>query len=223
MSGLRFIAAMLALAAMATSSFSCRAQSPSPSGYSAPALYNLANSYARAGKPGLAVLNYERAGLLDPRDPDIIANLHYVRETSGLAQPPRSGFDRLARSASPQTFWWCGLAGLLILGSSALARQLYPAQRFKLGVAMGLGAVLIGLTSCNAVALWETVHEAVVITPATPARVSPVPMGEPQFVLREAETVQMRAAYEGYVLVRTRAGRVGWVSRANLAPVVPKS
>ena len=33
------------------------------------------NSYARAGKPGLAVLNYERAALLAPDDPDINANL----------------------------------------------------------------------------------------------------------------------------------------------------
>src|SRR5271154_658018 len=60
---------------------------PQP-GYSASALYNLANSFARAGKPGLAVLNYERARLLDPKDPDIEANLRHVREAS--AQPPDS-------------------------------------------------------------------------------------------------------------------------------------
>ena len=36
--------------------------------YSADGLYNLANSYARAGKPGLAVLYYERAALLAPDD-----------------------------------------------------------------------------------------------------------------------------------------------------------
>src|SRR6202161_2860169 len=51
----------------------------SPPRYSADGLYNLANSYARAGKPGLAVLNYERAALLAPDDPDINANLAYVR------------------------------------------------------------------------------------------------------------------------------------------------
>src|ERR1700688_1343375 len=58
-------------------------QAPAPEGYSAPALYNLANSFARAGKPGLAVLNYERARLLDPKDLDIEANLRHVREASG--------------------------------------------------------------------------------------------------------------------------------------------
>ena len=36
---------------------------PAP-GYSAAGLYNLANYYARQGKPGMAVLNYERAPAL---------------------------------------------------------------------------------------------------------------------------------------------------------------
>ena len=38
--------------------------SESTTGYSAAGLYNLGNSYARAGKPGMAILNYERASLL---------------------------------------------------------------------------------------------------------------------------------------------------------------
>jgi hypothetical protein len=45
-------------------------------------------------------------------------------------------------------------------------------------------------------------------------------MGETSFVLPEAETVKMTAQYEDFALVQTRAGRTGWVSRANLAPVV---
>jgi hypothetical protein len=46
-------------------------------------------------------------------------------------------------------------------------------------------------------------------------------MGDPLFVLPEAETVRINAVYEGFVLVQTRAGRTGWASSANVAPVVP--
>ena len=46
-------------------------------------------------------------------------------------------------------------------------------------------------------------------------------MGDPLFVLPEAETVKMTAEHEGFVLVQTRAGRTGWAARASLAPVVP--
>jgi len=41
-------------------------------------------------------------------------------------------------------------------------------------------------------------------------------------VLPEAETVRITAEHDDFVLVRTRAGRTGWVSRANLAAVVPR-
>src|SRR4051812_26061553 len=77
-----------------------------PTTYSADALYNLANSYARAGKPGLAVLNYERATLLAPNDPDIRANLDYVRATAQVPTDPPTRFTRFARAANPTAAAW---------------------------------------------------------------------------------------------------------------------
>src|ERR1700677_2919513 len=53
-------------------------------GYSSTALYNLANAYARDGKPGMAVVNYERARLLAPDDPVIEANLVLVRDRKSV-------------------------------------------------------------------------------------------------------------------------------------------
>src|SRR5882757_11401081 len=97
---------------------------PAQVGYSAAGLYNLANAYARQGKPGMAVLNYERASLLSPNDPDIDANLSYVRASSHLPAPPRSTFERLARIASPFAMFWLGVFGLVIVGACALAGQL---------------------------------------------------------------------------------------------------
>src|ERR1700684_4568746 len=67
-------------------------------GYSADGFYNLANSYARGGKPGLAVLSYERAALLAPDDPDINANLAYVRASAHVSMKPRNRFARLAQA-----------------------------------------------------------------------------------------------------------------------------
>jgi hypothetical protein len=61
-----------------------------------------------------------------------------------------------------------------------------------------------------------------VITHAAPVRVSPVTIEEPLFVLPEATIVSTSAQHDGFVLVRTSAGRAGWVPRSNLAPIVPK-
>src|SRR6202034_2373376 len=85
-------------------------------GYSAAALYNFANAFARAGKPGFAVLNYERARLLDPSDPDIDGNLKRVLVASGMPPETHTQFERMTAMAGTRTLAWLGVLGLLIAG-----------------------------------------------------------------------------------------------------------
>lgn len=208
---------IVALALLGSASRAAQA----PGGYSAAALYNLANAYARAGKPGLAVVNYERARLLDPNDPDIDSNLRRVREAAGLPPESRDGFERMARIASPHILAWVGVLGFLIAGVGALARRHYPEHRRKLLLTALVGISLLGVTVGSGVALWPIMHEAVVITKTAPVRVSPVPIEEPLFAVPEASIVRMGAEHDGFVLVQTKAGRTGWMQRASLAPIVP--
>jgi hypothetical protein len=195
---------------------------PSQPRYSADGLYNLANSYARAGKPGLAVLNYERAALLAPDDADINANLEYVRAFAHVPTAPRTRFARIAQVANPTLAAWIGVLGIALVGVGLLASKLAPRFQRLRGGGILLGVALIALTVSNAMLLWPRMHEAVVLINQTPARVSPVPMGDTAFVLREAETVTMTAEHEDFILIRTRGGLSGWVARANLGTVVPQ-
>ncbi len=199
-----------------------RAQEPADAGYSADHLYNLANSYARAGKPGMAVLNYERAALLAPEDADIQANLNYVRASLHLPAEASSRVSQVVRLASPTSIAWFGVFGIIILGASLLSAKF--SWRFRTlrsaGVVMGIAA--LGFTTCNAWVQWPKIHQAVVIVQETPIRVSPVPMGDELLQLKEAETVTVTAEHEDFVLVRTPAGRSGWAARADVADVVPR-
>jgi len=194
---------------------------PAKQHYSADGLYNLANSYARAGRPGLAVLNYERAALLAPGDPDINANLEFVRASARVPSEPHTRFDRVARAVNPALAAWLGLLGIALIGAGLLARK--RTTRFRsarVGVVL-LGVALVALTVSNAMLLWPRMRAAVILVNQTPARVTPVPMGDTAFVLPEAETVTMTAEHEDFVLIRTRGGLSGWVARANLGAVVP--
>jgi hypothetical protein len=170
----------------------------------------------------LAVLKYERARLLDPQDPDIDANLRHVREASGLAPDSRNAFDRMAGTLSPRILAWLGLLGFLLAGVGALARRAYPGHRRKLLLVTVVGMSLLGVTLANAFALWPIMNEAVVVTHTAPVRVSPVSIEEPLFVLPEATIVTVGAKHEGFVLVRIKGGRSGWMPSANLAPIVPR-
>jgi hypothetical protein len=195
---------------------------PTQPGYSAAGLYNLANSFARSGKPGLAVLNYERARLLAPNDPDIEANLRFVLESAHLPAKSRNGLERVATLMSPRAMAWLGALGILIAGACLLAGEFGSRFRWLRRMAMAAGLGLAGLTVCNAAVHWPTLHAGVVISGTAPVRVSPVPMGDALFVLPEAETVRIKAEHEGFILIETGTGRTGWVSSANLAAVVPR-
>jgi hypothetical protein len=195
---------------------------PAPAGYSPATLYNLANAYARAGKPGFAVLNYERAKLLDPNDPDIEANLNHVREAAGLPPESRNQFERMSGIVGPPMLAWLGVLGLLIAGTGVLRLRFYPGHRRKFAAAAFLGLSLLGLSIGYGVTLWPVVHEAVVVTHTAPVRVSPAIIEETLFVLPEASIVSTGAEHDGFVLVRTAAGRAGWVPSTNLAPILPQ-
>jgi hypothetical protein len=194
---------------------------PAPAGYSAADLYNLANSYARAGKPGMAVLNYERARLLAPNDPDVEANLQFVRSSAHLPAETHSTFDRVAGTASPFLLAWAGTAGLIVVGASVLAGRSSARHRRSRHAGILLGLCLMSLTVCNGIVLWPKLHAGVVIVAVTPVRVSPVPMGDALFTLAEGETVKLTAEHEGFTLIRARSGRSGWVPKANVAPIAP--
>jgi hypothetical protein len=196
---------------------------PSPPPYSADGLYNLANSYARAGKPGLAVLSYERAALLAPDDPDINANLAYVRASAHVSMKPRNRFARIAQAMTmkPTLVAWLGVMGIALVGIGLVARRVVSRFLWILDGAALLGLALIGLIASNAMLLWPRMHEAVILIDQTPVRVAPAPMGDAAFVLREAESVTITAEHEDFTLIRTDRGLSGWVARANLGAVVP--
>ncbi len=196
---------------------------PARAPYSADGFYNLANSYARAGKPGLAVLNYERAALLAPGDPDINANLAYVRAAAHVPVVPAGWFARLLLTTSPALAAWLGISGIVLVGSGLMAIRATSRFPWISRSAVALGVAQISLTACNALLLWPRMHEGVVLIDRTAVRAAPASMADTEFVLREAESVRMTGEYREFVLVRTIGGLSGWVARANIGAVVPRA
>jgi hypothetical protein len=193
------------------------------SGYSAAALFNQANTYARAGKTGMAILDYTRAQLLAPNDADIAANLHFVRETAGLPEATDNWFTRSLTYARPNSWAWLGSFGLVLAGVSMLLVRAQTQRRMAFTSLTVVGALLVATAICSAIITWPIVNDAVIIARDAPARTSPVLIAEPVFKLRDGETVTVRAEHKAFTLVQTSAGRSGWVARADLARVVPQS
>jgi hypothetical protein len=196
---------------------------PPRGGWSSAALYNAGNAYVRAGKPGLAVLNYERARLLAPYDPDVEANLNLVRRSLALPTEPGNRLTGAVGGVSPTMATWIGVAGWALVAAALLAGRWSAVHRWLRRTAVIAGAALMGFTAASGVALWPRLHEAIVIANAAPVRVSPAPLGDALFTLKEAEAVTTAGEHEGFVLVRSAAGRTGWVWHTDLVSVVPRS
>ena len=189
--------------------------------HSAAGLYDQANAAARAGKPGEAVLEYERAALLAPRDPDIRANLQQVRTQAGLATPG-NWLSRHARLANPNLMFWLATVGIALTGASLLARRLSKTQRKPLaGVALvGLVLALAGMT--DAIATAATLNEAVVME-ASSAVAAPIPAAETLFTVPQADVVRMIEDHGDFTLVRDGQNREGWLPRSMLRPIIPRA
>jgi hypothetical protein len=138
--------------------------------------YNLGNTYYRQGDLGRAILNFQRAAQLNPRDPDIRANLELARETADVpfTSTAPGPIDALARMTSRWLtlnetailalgIWF--LAGFLVLSISLLERG--NARRIlRYGAILALFIlVLIGLSLGSRIYTESTQNNGVVVAP----------------------------------------------------------
>jgi hypothetical protein len=195
------------------------------SNYSAAALYDLGNFYARTGRPALAVLNYERARIFAPSDPDIRANLRHVRESLGgsVGAPagPGGWWSQHDRWGNPNTVYWIGIAGLMLAGTSLLLRRPASRHRAVLGTGAAIGVAFMVLALGDAFATAPTLQESVAMF-ATPAGASPASDAEPLFTVPLADVVSVRDEHGGFDLIVDSQGREGWVASRDLQPVIPR-
>jgi tetratricopeptide (TPR) repeat protein len=191
-------------------------------GCSAPVLFNLGNSYYRTGQFGEAILNYERAQVLAPRDSSITANLRLAREKATVPAPALNEVERAARILTPNTLAWIGSIALMMICLGIGVGRFLP--RFSHSkVIVGVAAVTLLAVAASFAIRWPEFNRAIVITANATARIAPAGTAAESFELKAGEPVTIAKSYGQFVLARTSDGRSGWVARADLARVVPQS
>lgn len=193
----------------------------SQQGWSGPLLFNLANAQQRDGRPGQAILNYERAALLAPGDPDIAANLHLARQKAGVAEEPRSLFAGVTQLLPLNGCFCVAAVALFLLAVTLPLKQLRPGMRPALNWGNVPAAFALALAVMAIAIQWPDLHRAVVIVPETTAGVSPVTMAQPLFKLRAGEVVRLKQAHGAFALIENCAGHEGWVKASAVARVIP--
>ena len=201
-------------------------------GFSAPLCFDLANAEAKAGHPGLAILNYERARYLAPSDRDIDHNLQLARQQAGLKPNSLRWWQVMLRALTINQwlglvdFWLVLIAGAVI--GHLFVRRLAPgARRAVLGKVVK--TVLFVAIPCAlftgylALLAAPLRIEGVVVAKQAILRISPFDAADPIGTLPEGELVTVEQQHDNYFRIEARDGRYGWTTRATLEPVIAGS
>jgi tetratricopeptide (TPR) repeat protein len=185
---------------------------------SAALYYNLAGAYFKAGDVGRAILNYERAIRLAPRDPDIAANYAFARSMVTGKEPPPKGFFawrplRLYSgflTVNEITIVTSGLFFLLFV----LIAVAVVSERSRT-IARGAAILLAVMIVLNSAIIFHKVKEgrsyAVTVVPSLDALFGPFDSATKFFTLHEGNGVIILETKDLWHRVRRSDGMVGWV------------
>ncbi|HET7624172.1 MAG TPA: tetratricopeptide repeat protein [Verrucomicrobiae bacterium] len=186
------------------------------SGAQSPALYfNLGNARFKAGEVGRAVAAYRRALQIAPRDPDVRANLEFIRnQVQSPTLPPgpwQSWFEKLTLNEwTVLTFaaFWVFLILLILM-------QLRPALRKPLRIFAVLSAVTTVLLACclGAVISMRSTKIAIVTVDNVSVRNSPFEESQSAFTAHDGAELRVLDSKNGWLQVSAGNRRIGWLKR----------
>lgn len=192
-------------------------------GEAADIYYNLGNSYYKAGDIAKAILNYERALLLQPGNGDIRANLEIARsKTVDKVEPVPEIFfvswtKSLINSMSVDSWAVCGVVCFILLIVS-LYLFIFSKQIVLKKAGFISGIVFLAVTILANVFANQQKDEltnrnsAIVINPSVTVRSTPSESGTSLFILHEGHKVSVKdGSMKDWKEIRLEDGKVGWV------------
>ena len=192
-------------------------------GEAADVYYNLGNSYYKIGEIAKAVLNYERALLLQPGNGDIRANLEVARaKTIDKVEPVPEVFfvswiKSLTNSMSVDAWATWGIVSFILL-IIAFYFFIFSKQIMLKKIGFISGIILLIVTVCsNLFASQQKEHlvnrsEAIVMNPSVTVRSTPSESGTSLFILHEGRKVSVKDnSMKEWKEIHLEDGKVGWV------------
>lgn len=192
-------------------------------GAAADVYYNLGNSYYKAGNIAKAILNYERALLLEPGNSDIRANLDIARAKTmdKVEIAPEIFFITWinaiinANSADGWAIW--GIVSFVLL-LAGLYLFIFSKKVVLKKIGFISAIALLFLTVCSNIFASKQKERllnrdfSIVIDPSVTVRSTPSESGTSLFILHEGSKVFMKDnSMKDWKEIKLEDGKVGWV------------
>lgn len=192
-------------------------------GESAVVYYNLGNSYFKEKNMAKAVLNYERALLLNPGDADIRFNLDMARsKTVDQITPATEVFivtwiNSLTNMQSERGWAKIGIVSFICL-LVGLALYIFSKRLFVRKIGFIGAVVFLVVTVCANLFARQQKNElmdrtgAIVMSPTVTVKSTPDESGTELFVLHEGTKVFVEDnSMKGWKEIRLEDGNKGWI------------
>lgn len=206
-------------------------QSIVDSGYhSAELYYNIGNAFFKQGDVPRAILNYERALLLNPTNEDIKFNLAksqtYVVDKIEVIPEffVKTWFRNTMVILSSDT--WAILAMVLFIFSFAGYLLFFLGRKtglkklmFSVSVLFTLLFILIGFFAIKSKGYIENSNGAIVMTPTVTVKSSPDTDGLDVFILHEGSKVQIIRRLSNWYEIKIADGKQGWLKSNDIEKI----
>jgi len=175
-------------------------------GWSVPALVDLGDAYACGGHPGRALVRYEQARLLAPRDVSITAKIDALDRALGRPSPPRA--VRASSFVGERAWTWLAIGSTwAALGLLALA-----VRRPRAAIAAAVCLAITATSAAGIAILDDAERAAIVVHKSAAIRVSPFEAADVTAQATEGTRLEVLGERSGWRHVRDGDGRSGWVA-----------
>ena len=197
-------------------------------GEAAEIYYNLGNSYYKAGEIAKAILNYERALLLQPGNNDVRANLEVARsKTIDKVESLLEIFfvtwiKALINSMSVDAWAVFAIICYLLLIVALYffifsKRILWKKIGFVTGILFLIVAVSANIFASKQKERLVNRNAAIIMTPSVVVRSTPSDNGTSLFILHEGSKVNIKDnSMKEWKEIRLNDGKVGWVPTSTI-------
>jgi len=186
--------------------------------------YNLGNAYYRLGNFGKAILNYERALALDPRQPEADANLRLARDEARALELRRDWIERYASMATVRQYSVAAAVGFWL--ALFVAVHLVLSRRRSLG---RIALMVIGVLVCGASAFAIFTLEngtrgnalAVVTAKETEARLATADNAKSILLLPGGSEIKILSERGDWIYAALPNEQRGWIPTSSAERVRP--
>jgi hypothetical protein len=175
----------------------------------------LANAYFMNNQAGMAVYHYNKAMLLDPRNPDIKANLKFAKDALQLSSPEQGILQRIATTLTINSWCWLFTISFWTCASLCLISKLSKLNRAMLWSIFSLSLIITILSLSGLIGYHLERNKGIVLISETALKRAPTQSSPTNSYLREGEMLTAIDRHSDFIKIETAEGKSGWVKDSD--------